>query len=459
MESVQAGITKLTEQIKTEGVTDKSGKYLLEPEEVAPAIPTQTTTYEPPPATATTVVDNYSKALLLQEQKTRETLEKKYQAEIDRINLEKETAQKRADKLTTKTEGIITDKVEPLLEPFRAELETSERERLKVEENYFENQALVDELDTLLTQIQTDIQATKDITGLASIREPRISKATENATARVGVIEAVMAARNNQISQAYTLIDRTTEAITADRQDQLTYYSTLIDFYDKQRDEEGNKILTLENDQKTYIAAQVGLLENDLAQAQTNSNYIKSLMTNPDTAQFMASAGIMLNDTPEEVNTKMAEQSEREQVADFTNDLKSKGYEYVPYTTNTAGLVSYEVGGQTLWFKPPAEEDGEIYTEKNIPPTLIQDVIDTLTDKEGAKSLGRELSLIDMIKLFPNVDRELLQDYMDEFYDYEQLQEDIEMEEKVSPENEENVGKFGYNKYGEKSWFNFWDWE
>jgi hypothetical protein len=30
----------------------------------------------------------------------------------------------------------------------------------------------------------------------------------------------------------------------------------------------------------------------------------------------------------------------------------------VPYTTNTAGLVSYEVGGQTLWFKPPAEEEG-----------------------------------------------------------------------------------------------------
>ncbi|MDD2904129.1 MAG: hypothetical protein PHU44_17015, partial [Syntrophales bacterium] len=169
------------------------------------------------------------------------------------------------------------------------------------------------------------------------------------------------------------------------------------------------------------------------------------------------------------------------------------GYEYVPYSIDTAGLVSFEVAGQTLWFKPPEEEeellsvaeakslgvpygttrkeaaamgkipgggeDDTIYTEKNIPPTLIQDVIDTLTDKEGAKSLGRELSLIDMIKLFPNVDRKLLQDYMDEFYDYEQLQEDIEMEEKVSPENEENVGKFGYNKYGEKSWFNFWDWE
>ena len=354
-ESIQAGITALQERIKTEGITDASGKYLLEPEEVAPTVPTQTATYEPPPSTAVDTVSSYTQTLLAQEQKAREALEQRHQAELDKIAAEKETAQKRVDELTAKTEGIITEEVKPLLEPFRADLEKSERERLKVEENYFENQALVDELDTLLTQIQTDLQATKDITGLASIREPRISKATENAIARVGVIEAVMATRNNQINQAYTLIDRTTEAMTADRQDQLTYYSTLIDFYDKQKDEEGNKILTLESDQRAYISAQIGLLENDLAQAEANSNYIKSLMVNPETAQFMASAGITLNDTPNQVNLKMAEQSEREKVADFTNELTAKGYKYVPYTTDTTGLESYNVGGQTLWFKPPEE--------------------------------------------------------------------------------------------------------
>jgi len=52
---------------------------------------------------------------------------------------------------------------------------------------------------------------------------------------------------------------------------------------------------------------------------------------------------------------------------------------------------------------------------------IRQDIIDTLTDKEGTKNLGRELTLTDMIKLFPDVSTEKLKDAMTEFYDYEAL--------------------------------------
>ena len=322
-----------------------------------PDVPTQVSSPELPTPTATSVVDQYSQTLLQREQQLRTELEKRYQSELDRINKEREESQKQRDILTAKTEGVIKEEVKPLTEPFRADLETSERERLDVEKNYFENQALVDELDTLLTQIQADVQATKDITGLASIREPRISKAVEDATARVGVIEAVMAARNNQISQAYTLIDRTIGVMEADRQDQLSYYNTLLTFYDKQRDEEGDKILTLDKEEKEIINAQISLLEGDLAQAQTNANYIKNLMIDPDTAQFIAKAGITLNDTPEEVNRKMAEQSNRDQITEYKNSLASQGYEYVPYPAGRTDLVSFGVGGQTLYFKAPTAQE------------------------------------------------------------------------------------------------------
>jgi hypothetical protein len=323
-----------------------------------PDVPSQVSSPELPVPTATSVIDQYSQTLLQNEQNLRTQLEQKYQAELDRINKAREEAQKEKDALTAKTEGMITEDVKPLLEPFRADLEASERERLKVEENYFENQALVEELDSLLTQIQADVQATKDVTGLSSIREPRITKAVEDATARVGVIEAVMAARNNQINQAYTLIDRTLGAMTADRQDQLNYYNTLLNFYDKQTDEEGNKILSLDKEEKEIVNAQISLLENDLAQAQSNANYIKNLMINPDTAQFMAKAGITLNDTPDEVNRKMSEQSNRDQITEYKNSLVAQGYEYVPYPGNRTDLVSFEVGGQTLYFKAPVDSGG-----------------------------------------------------------------------------------------------------
>jgi hypothetical protein len=412
-----------------------------------PEIPVQVSSPELPTPTATNLVDQYSQTLLAREQQLRTELESKYQSELERVTKAREAAQKQQDTLTAKTEGIITEDVKPLLEPFRADIEASERERLEVEKNYFENQALVDELDTLLTQIQADVQATKDITGLASIREPRISKAVEDATARVGVIEAVMAARNNQISQAYTLIDRTIGVMEADRQDQLSYYNTLLTFYDKQRDEEGDKILTLDKEEKEIINAQISLLEGDLAQAQTNANYIKNLMIDPDTAQFIAKAGITLNDTPEEVNKKMSEQSNRDQITEYKNSLIAQGYEYVPYSAGRTDLVSFQVGGQTLYFKAPASATkAVVYTEKDLPAEIRQDIIDTLQDKEGAKSLGREMTITDLIALFPDVSRETLQDYLDQFYDYEEL---------IKEEGENNG--FGYSKTGEKSWFNFWD--
>ena len=62
-----------------------------------------------------------------------------------------------------------------------------------------------------------------------------------------------------------------------------------------------------------------------------------------------------------------------------------------------------------------------IYTEKTLPGNVRQDIITTLTDKEGTKKLGRELKITDLMTMFPEVDRETLQNYMADFYDYETL--------------------------------------
>jgi hypothetical protein len=80
-------------------------------------------------------------------------------------------------------------------------------------------------------------------------------------------------------------------------------------------------------------------------------------MTDPDTAQFIAKAGVNLNDTPEEVNRKMAEQSNRDQITEYKNSLASQGYEYVPYPAGRTDLVSFGVGGQTLYFKAPTAQE------------------------------------------------------------------------------------------------------
>jgi len=70
-------------------------------------------------------------------------------------------------------------------------------------------------------------------------------------------------------------------------------------------------------------------------------------MTDPDSASFMAKAGVSLNDSPEAVNQKMAQESQRQEVENFKNNRIAEGYEYVPYGN---GDTNFSVGGKNLSF-------------------------------------------------------------------------------------------------------------
>ena len=337
--------------------------------------PITTTQPEPPTPTASKVSESYFTSLTQNLDTQRTAVEDAYKKQIEELNKQIDESKKRVDEITAKQETTLAE-AEPLTEPFREALEASERQRLSVEENYFANQALVNELDTLLTEGNQLIQQQKDITGLASIREPRIQKTINDISARTGVIEAVMNARNGQIAQAYTLIDRTTEAITADRQDQLNYYNTLLSFYDSQKDEEGNKLLTLTSEQKKYVEAQIGLLESDLANTQENIENIKQAMTDPDLAMTYAQAGITLNDSPEQINKKLADYAYTQEVSNTSNEMSLSGYTFL--APNQSAPDGYEVisttdskGNVKRWYKKKEDSDINGITEEKIKTILF----------------------------------------------------------------------------------------
>lgn len=285
--------------------------------------------YEPPEPQKTSIMDSYTQSIAGTLEQQRKAIEQEIAKQREDINRKQAEAQAKFDQFTKQMEQTMEKDVQPLLQPFREDLEKAERERLFVEENFKENQQLVGELGTLLTDIQADVQRQKEVTGLSSIRQPRIQKATEEAMARVGVIEAVMSARNNQINTAFTMIDRSIGAINADRQDQLSYYESLLNFYNKQRDEEGNRILNLEKDEKDMINAQMSLLESDYNRSLENAEYIKQLMMDPGTAQIIAQSGVTLNDDPESVNAKFAEYSTRQERVNMDNQMAEQGYRMI----------------------------------------------------------------------------------------------------------------------------------
>ena len=183
---------------------------------------------------------------------------------------------------------------------------------------------------------------------MASIRNPRINQAIESVNARVGVIQAVMAARNSQISVANNLIDRGLNAITADKKDQLSYYNTLLQL-------NNDKLLNLSNESKTLANAQITQLENSLNRVNESADYLKKLMITPESATYIANAGVTLNDTVGEINTKLAAYGNQQEVTKMANEFTSNGYKQTPIKTNNSIEVS--VGGKTLYFIPPTGYD------------------------------------------------------------------------------------------------------
>lgn len=346
----------LIERVKTEGITDETGKVLKagtktdtkDTDKISDTLDIDRTSEideevssedledanKPIPTTpdpqADIITNTYITGLIDDLSKKRKTLDDRYQKQLDDLAKQKTEYETKIADIETKQEDLIETDIEPLLSPFRENLEKSERERLKIEENFFANQKSIEELETLLTQAQAEIKTAEEKTGLSAIRQPRIAKIKEDMIGRVGIIEAVMAVRNNQINVAENMIDRSINAITADRNDKLTYYNTLYNFYENQKDAEGNKLFTLEKNEKDIINNQISLLENDLVQSQATTDYVKGMMLDPRTADIMEQAGVKLNDTTDDIQQKLSDYTYRQEKINLDNKMEESGYEYIP---------------------------------------------------------------------------------------------------------------------------------
>ncbi|UOF78921.1 hypothetical protein [Caudoviricetes sp.] len=241
-----------------------------------------------------------------------------------------------------KEQETILAQGKELTQPFREKLEKKERERLKINENFEANQKLVDELDSLLTEGNELINIATGRQVANKVLEKSLTKTMADVQARAGVVQAVMAARNGQITTAERFIDRTTAAIVADRNDQLSYYNTILEL-------NNNKLVKLDAESVKLAEVARNQAEKEVEQAEATAAYVKSLMINPETAQFMADAGVSLSDGIDGIKTKMAKQAKTQEAIDTRNELIDAGYDISPVPV--PGGIAIEAGGQTIYAK------------------------------------------------------------------------------------------------------------
>ena len=320
----------------------------------APAVGTSPTAPNLPTPTAPTVTSSYQTGATATGDTQRTAVEDAYKRQLETANNAVKLAEQKIASIESKQEGVLGD-VETLSQPFREELEKAQREALYITKNFEDNQKLINELDGLLTEGNELIKQQKEVTGLSAIRNPIINKTISDVNARAGVIQAVISARNNQIGQAEQMIDRTVSAMTADRRDQLAYYSTLYDFYGGKKDDAGKELITANTEKRNAVLAQIELLENDLKRTQTNADNLKKAMADPDTALAYAQAGVTLNDTPEQIATKLAKYALQKEVSDTSKDMAQKGYTALLSGTAPAGsekvTITDSSGVTRTWYK------------------------------------------------------------------------------------------------------------
>lgn len=334
-----------------------------------------------------------------------ETFQAGLQADVSnaRTNLEKtikeqrDAALKRQEELNTKLESLMKESDPENRATFEQEeriiqnqLDAAETASETIEEDFKKRRATVSELDRLLTEGNQLIAQKKNQPVALSVLNKSVNRTIQDVQARAGVLDSVLAGLDGNIAQAHNIINTAQGTVRAYWQDQQNYNQAYLSLVESGQLAK-NKI---END---YAQSQITLAENKLNTLEETSNYIKELMIDPQSAQFIADAGVTLNDSVEEINLKMSEQSRKMEINDTINELRLDGYEYVPFAEGREDVVQLEVGGKTLSFVPPVEETGgrsvgEEPISMEIPDydTFVEELLETPNGQQIINQIEQE---------------------------------------------------------------------
>lgn len=238
------------------------------------------------------------------------------------------TIQSQIDSITANQNNDQTAEA-ALSAPFQQMLIATMDQQYNVQANFQANQQLASQLQSLLSQGQALITMQQGQAVSSAILTKTVSQTISEISAQAGVIQATMAAYNNQIDEANKIIDQAVTAAQADRNDQLNYYQSLDSYYATTKADDGSQLVTLTKDQQDYVTSQISDLQTQVSAAQKNADSIKAAMQDPTTALAYAQAGVSLNDDPATINSKLATYAYSSELSATANDMASKGYNAV----------------------------------------------------------------------------------------------------------------------------------
>jgi len=279
-----------------------------------------------PGGSAVNTTQSYFNSLANSAAIAQQNLDNARNQQLQKIQQDKDRAQQELESIRSSQEGAINAQGNAALQEKQMILDRLSEQEARFNENYNIAQALTTRLTDLMTQGNETIAQVKGVTGLAGIRNPRITEATNAVTAAVGVVKAGLDAANGQMGQAQQQLQLATQTITAAFTDQIDYYKSLNNFYESMASDASAKTVQLTKDERTYLDSKIDDLTAQRDRIQQTSDLVQKAMMDPDTALAYATAGVTLNDTPEQISTKLASYGYSKELADTSKDMAEKGY-------------------------------------------------------------------------------------------------------------------------------------
>ena len=405
--------TKLLSYLKTKPLENPTPVSDVKPE----------TNYNLPEPEAPVVQDSYLKSLSYNLENTKKALTEQNQPQREEIASQKEAEQKRKDETIEKLDPTKRATYQQEQAIVSNQLRTAETASRNIGIDIEKRRQMTSEMEGLLNRSNAIMEREAGLPVGQRVISARTSNAMNDITARAGVLEAVFSAIDGNISQSYTAINQAQEAVAQQWVDTQNYYGTILQL-------SSQKLLNLDKEEKEIAERELSMAEADYARSLETSEYIKSLMIDPESAQFIADAGVKLNDSIEVINDKMAKQARIKEVNDTKNEMIADGYEYVPFPTYTADLLPVNVGGQTLYFKDKGAK-GTASTYK-------------LTPTQRTKLLGAGLTLNEVDELHNSIQQYGIESVVNAITDETQRQTIADIygytptEEQVMATKEEN---------------------
>lgn len=289
---------------------------------------TTTSSFTPPQPTAPTALGNYFTGVAADAATASTNLQNQYKSDMAANQASIDSITSLINGITSSQQGNLAA-IQQLSQPFQAAYQAAQQEALGINKNFQTNQKLADMLTSLATQAQTSLTANSNRPASSTIIDG-LAKNTQTAiAAQTSVIQAAMSANSGQITEAQNQIDKGLSAMVADQTDQLNYYTTLNTFLQGQKDDDNKTLIQLNANQQKFVDDQISTLQDSLKSAQASADSIKNAMTDPNTAQAYAQAGVKLGDTTEQINQKLGTYAYSQEISQDSKDMADKGYQAV----------------------------------------------------------------------------------------------------------------------------------